>query len=205
MELYRQHFIDKQDERRQLFAILAAQFPIARALYPGSFIHITPAFYFQETCFVDTDGRTKKFFHDPKVRKFVYDNKIYPEEPQVRYIHYDYRLKLELEEASFDLLISQYAGFVSEHCGKYLKPGGFLVANNSHGDAGLSFLDERFELAGVISRRGEVFRLSTSDLESYFIPRRPIEVTPEYQRRLGRGIGYKKNAFAYLFRRRAEV
>ena len=40
-------------------------------------------------------------------------------------------------EGRVDVLLSQYAGFISEPCKGYLRAGGVLVANNSHGDARL--------------------------------------------------------------------
>ena len=51
-------------------------------------------------------------------------------------------------EKSFDLLISQYAGFVSQHCKKYLKIGGILLVNNSHGDASMAKLDDDYKFVG---------------------------------------------------------
>ncbi len=37
-----------------------------------------------------------------------------------------------------DLIISQYAGFVGQETKRYLKEGGILLCNDSHGDATLA-------------------------------------------------------------------
>ena len=197
--LYEKHFIAKQDERLQLFQRLAAAFPIRSALYPGSFVHVTPAFVFPETCFVDSDRRTPRFFSDPQLLEFVGKRKEYDAMPAIRFHHTDYNAGFDEPEGSFDLLISQYAGFVSRACKRYLRPGGYLLANNSHGDAGLAALDPDFTLVAVVKRRGERFTLSFADLDAYFVPKKKIEITEEALLALGRGLGYTRSPFAYVF------
>ena len=46
LDLYQKHFVDKQDERLELFTLLAKHYSIKSALYAGSFTHLTPAFVF---------------------------------------------------------------------------------------------------------------------------------------------------------------
>ena len=134
-------------------------------------------------------------------------NKAYDEEPNLRFIHSDYANDLGLAEQSFDLLVSQYAGFFSAHCVRYLRPGGYLVANNSHGDAGLAHCDQSLEFVAAISRRGEQYRISTRGLEEYFIPKKAQLPTDSKGLRLhllslGRSVGYTNSAADYVFRRR---
>ena len=102
-------------------------------------------------------------------------------------------------DESFDLLVSQYAGFVSQYCKRYLKIGGWLLANNSHGDAGMAHLDGDYELVGVVNRRSDKFSFSANKLEQYFVPKKDVPVTKEYLEKIKRGIGYQKSAFAYVF------
>jgi hypothetical protein len=85
VDLYKNHFVNKQDERLGLFVLLAENFAILRALYPGSFVHLNPALVFPLTCFVDTDMRAARFFDDPAVLDLVRQRKVYPEEPTVRF------------------------------------------------------------------------------------------------------------------------
>ena len=97
-----------------------------------------------------------------------------------------------------------YAGFVSTNCTRYLKPGGFLIANNSHGDASMAQLDERFDFIGAMHGRNETYRLVSSNLDSYFVTKKPLEITPDYLRKINRGVAYTKPANYYLFQRRSE-
>jgi len=55
------------------------------------------------------------------------------------------------EAPLFDLLISSYAGFVSRAGKDFTRQGGLLLANNSHGDASLAFVDSNdWKLVGVL-------------------------------------------------------
>ena len=56
-----------------------------------------------------------------------------------------------MDDGSVELVISQYAGFVSENCKRYLPRGGYLIANNSHGDAGLASCDREFKFVAVVN------------------------------------------------------
>ncbi len=201
LHLYQKHFVDKHDERLGLFLLMADRFAIKSALYAGSFTHLTPAFVFPITCFVDMDRRAARFFDDPALVDFVNQRKIYPEEPLVRFHHADFAHRLNEADESFDLLISQYAGFISQDCKRYLKINGYLLANNSHGDAGMAAIDSDYELVAVINRRGEKFSLSERELDAYFVPKKDIEITKEVLERIKKGVGYKKSAFSYVFKR----
>ena len=79
----------------------------------------------------------------------------------------------------------------------------FLLTNNSHGDAGAAALDPDYELVAVVQRRGQTFTISERNLETYFVPKHDRELNRAYLRKLGRGIGYKKTAFSYIFQRKA--
>ncbi len=201
LDLYQQHFVGKSDERLELFVLLADHFALRSALYPGSFTHLTPSFVFPIACFVDTDRRAARFFQDPSVLNFVKQRRRYDEEPVVRFHHSDYSQGFDEDDGSFDLLISQYAGFVSQECKRYLRFNGYLLANNSHGDAGMASIDPDYQLVAIINRRGERYRLSEKDLGSYFVPKKEIDITREYLERTKRGVGYKKTSFSYVFQR----
>ena len=124
-----------------------------------------------------------------------------PADPDITFIHADYSSDLDLPGDHFDLLVSLYAGFVSEHCTRHLRIGGTLLVNPSHGDAAMASIDPRYELAGVVNARDGNYRVSTSSLDSYLIPKKPQPVTIETLHETGRGIGYTKSPFAYLFTR----
>jgi hypothetical protein len=100
---------------------------------------------------------------------------------------------------SFDLLISQWAGFVSQACKPCLRAGGLLLVNNSHGDASMASIDGDFRFVAAVTARGGRFRLIEKDLDRYFVPKSDVEITPEYLIEIRRGIGYTKTAWAYVF------
>lgn len=113
----------------------------------------------------------------------------------------DYTSGLPFVEDSFDLLVSLYAGPISRHCTRYLRVGGTLLVNPSHGDVAFASLDNRYELCGVVRSRSENYSVSTDDLDSYLVPRKDGAITVESIERSGRGVAHTKSAFAYLFRR----
>jgi hypothetical protein len=205
-DLYETYHIARQDERLQLFTAVCEHFGVQRGLYPGCFVHVTPSFVIPAMYYVDSDRRAQKFFTDGFAAALARERRAYPSEPEIRFFRQSYEAPLPIPDQSVDLLISQYAGFVSHACLQYLRRGGYLVANNSHGDAGLAWSNPELELVAVVQRRGERFSVSTDRLSEYFIPKSPkVPRQPEeaanHIRSLGRGIGYTKTASNYVFRR----
>jgi len=199
-KLYKE-YIKKYGERLELFELLNNKFIIKSALYPGSALHITPSFFFPETVYIDTYSKAKSFFKMNSLTTFITRNKRYEEEPILRYIPSDYKSKIIEKDNYFDLLISQYAGFISKYCKRYLKVGGILIANSSHGDSSMASIDNDYEFIGVIHLRNQKYYYSQKNLEKYFIPKKAIIITEEYLERRQRGVGYKKTAGNYLFKR----
>lgn len=201
LSLYRQYYIDKDNENIEQFKILADIFYVKSALYPGSFVHITPSLVFPSVTYIDLDKRAKTFFNNPEVYDYVDRNKLYTEKSSINFIPADYRKKpLDMSE-KFDLLISLYAGFVSKYCTHYLKDNGLLIVNNSHGDASMASIQKNYKLIGVFNRRNRKYSYSGNNLYSYLIPKRDVEITEEYLESIGRGIGYTKSPASYLFRK----
>jgi hypothetical protein len=201
-ELYQHHYIDKQFERAALFEKIQKNFGIKKALYPGSFVHVTPSFYIPHVVYVDSDKNAKKFFtHLEEITHFIESRKIYPEAPIFQFIGQDYSKPLDLEENSFDLIVSQWAGPISQSCKHYLKLGGFLLANNSHADAGMAFLDPDYALVAVVNAKKEKYTFSNENLDAYFIPKKGKSVTLAQLLESGKGVGYTKTANCYLFKK----
>lgn len=201
LALYRHHYRDHDFERAHLFERIAERYGATSALYPGSFVHVTPSFVFPIVVFVDLDARAKRFFADAGLPSFVSEHKRYPEEPTIRFHAADYRGELDEPAEGFDLLISQYAGPVSQHTKRHLGIEGLLLANDSHGDASLASLDGDYRFVAAVLKGRAGYRLDTDDLERYFVPKSDVEVTRERIERMQRGIGYTKRASAYLFER----
>ncbi len=200
-ELYREHHVDKSDERLGVFAGLVEHFGLSNALYPGSFVHVTPSFVIPRVVYVDSDKRARAFFDDPRTIEIVKRHRRYDAIPTIGYHHGDYTEAIDEADESFELLISQYAGFVSRACKRYLKVGGVLVANNSHGDASMARLDPDYELVSVYRRRGELFTFSFGELETYMIPKSGEEPTRATLEQTMRGPSFTRPVAGYVFRR----
>jgi len=202
LNLYRKEYIEKQFERTELFLLLQEKYEIETALYPGSYVHITPSFVIPQVVYVDSDKNADKFFTDyQQINQFIEENKKYRSKPSFRFINSDYAKPLDLPENHFDLIISQWAGPVSQSCKKYLKRGGILLANNSHADAGIAFLDSEYEFVGAVQFDNGKFHISENDLATYFVPKQEKEFTIESLLQSGRGIAYTKSANSYLFKK----
>jgi len=188
--------------RRGLFDAIAAWRPPERALYPGGFIHVAASFIFPSVTYVDTDRNAKRFFAQmDDVQRLVSQHKDYEAAPHIGFHGSSYESPIDEEDESFDLLISLYAGFISTPCKRYLRRGGVLVINNSHADAGLASIDPEYEFIGVVRGRGDAQRVDTTDLDTYFRPKKEQVVTEALLRERGRGIAYTRTAPAYLFQR----
>lgn len=161
---------------------------------------------FPSVTYVDTDARAARFFADKHaIHEVVALHDGAPTDPEIRFLPADYTKDLGLDEGAFDLLVSLYAGFVSEHCTRYLRGGGTLLVNPSHGDAAMASIDPRYRLTGVILSRSGGYRVQTTDLDEYLVPKSSAAPTRASLHQLGRGISYIKSAFAYLFTRQPSL
>ncbi len=196
---------DKQNlhpgDRWKLFSAVAGTVAAERVLYPGSYVDVTASFVFPMVTYVDSDARARAFFGDVAGVNEIIATHVGPlRDREFRFIHGDYTADLGID-ADYDLLVSLYAGFVSEHCTNYLRVGGVMLVNPSHGDAAMASIDPRYELCGVVTSRAGEYRVRTDGLSGYLIPKAGAQPTPETLRERGRGIAYTKSPFAYLFRR----
>lgn len=204
MSLYEKYHASRKDERLGLFETVRVEFGINRGLYPGCFVHVTPSFVIPNMYYVDSDRNAYRFFARGVAEKVIAERRAYDQPSHIDFFHQDYHRRIPIEDGSVELLVSQYAGFVSEACKKYLVQGGYLIVNNSHGDAGLAWCDPDFELVAVVNRRGDRWSLNTRNLDEYFIPtsrevpRDPASLTNHIRTR-GKGIGYTRTASDYVF------
>lgn len=195
---------DKQDQHKgdrwRLFQAVSAAVSAAKVLYAGSFVDIAPSFVYDDVTYADMDKRAAAFFADTEGVKQIIGDHGGNMSGGVAFKHGDYR-SLDLEAQSFDLLISLYAGFISEACGQLLRIGGVLLVNSSHGDAALAALDPRFKLISVVTSTNGRYRVTDRDLDSFMVPKKPQSITVESIKASRRGVAYTKSPFAYLFRR----
>ncbi|CAF3715139.1 unnamed protein product [Rotaria sp. Silwood1] len=196
-----QDYRDRIGDRSGLFKLLINEYEIRSALYAGSYIDLSPSLEIECVTYVDNDRRAIKFFADVDAVAKVIESEIsYFSRPNIQFIGSDYSKPLPMEDNSVDLLISLYAGFIWEPCHRYLKPGGYFLVNNSHGDAGIASLDERLQLVAVLKHENGRYSLSKKDLGNYITSKTGRTPTLDEQRKSGRGIIYSKSAFAYIFR-----
>ncbi len=188
-----------EGDRLRLFRAVHKAVPGRTVLYPGSFVDIAASAVYPSVTYVDIDKRAPRFFADTGGITEIIAEMGGNRDHVVEFIHADYRDDIDVETESFDLLLSLYAGFVSEHCTQYLKAGGTLLVGPSHGDAAMASIDPRYQLSGVVTSRSGNYKVSTDRLDTYLVPKRPIALTPALLHERGRGIAYTKSPFAYLF------
>jgi len=201
VQAYKHYYIDRDYEQVDLFRLLKKTYGLMKVIYPGCFIHISPSFIFSDVVYIDSDKNAKKYFSSNELIPLVQKRKEYSEDPKITFLGVNYIHPIEEFHSQFDLLISQYAGFISYACKDYLRIGGYLLVNNSHGDAGLASIDENFKLISTVHKAREKYRLSQTSLEKYFIPKKDVMVTKELLFKTRRGVGYTKTAPLYVFQR----
>lgn len=193
------------DDRLRLFSAVATLVPPdTPALYPDPYVDIGPSVLIGDVTHVDEDARAGRFFADDEgVRGLIGSKRRalgLPEAFAFRFEHADYRERLPVADGSVALLVSLYAGFVSEHCSRYLATDGLLFANSSHGDVSMATLEPSYSPDAVVKSVGGGYRATRDRLGSYLVPtRRPP--THGQLRGSGPGIGCTRSAYAYLFRR----
>jgi hypothetical protein len=199
---YKKYFAEMDLERRAFFKTLSKNIDCAAVLYPGSSNHITPSFYFPHVVYVDKNDDARQFFSNPSsVKQFIDRKKVYRRSSYIRFIPMDFCSPLPVEERSYDLLISLYAGGISRACKKYLKSGGILLTNNHHDDAGEAAMDDDFELTAALNVKGKKVKIVEHDLERYFVPRDKKSLKNTHFTVLSDKPEYRINADYYLFRK----
>lgn len=157
------------------FRQIAAGYGVRRVLYPGSYIHLTPSLVFPEVCYVDSVKNIAPSITAPALREYIGVHKEYPEKAVIRCYEQDYREFSAASPGSFDLLISLNAGFISQSCGHFLKPGGYLLANNGHYDANRAYVDPAYRLVAALEKDTP----NPAELSPYFQTARGERLTPE--------------------------
>lgn len=195
-------YIKKSGDRYDVFLAISKKFSIKNAMYPGSYIHITPSLIIPEVIYIDTDKKAIKFFENiEEIIKFIDINKIYNEKSIIKFEPKDYWSNIAISHEYTDLLISQYAGFVSQACKKYLRKEGILLANDSHGDATMAYVDEDYEFIGVLEYRDGKYILVNEDLDKYFSFKRDRAIDIDKVKKSMKGPKYKIVSDYYIFRK----
>lgn len=156
---------DKIGNRVELYRAVSKRFEISSALYPGSHIDISPSLVIPKVVYVDSFRGTIRFFQNMElIKTYIDEHKEYEQRCDISFLGQNYSQVLAIEPV--DLIISQYAGFVGQTTKGYLKAGGFLLCNDSHGDATLCRFDDDYELIGGIDKNNKI---NDSNLEDCFV------------------------------------
>lgn len=194
IELYQEYSI-KTGNRKALYEVVVNEFSIQSAIYPGSHIDIAPSLVIPRVTYIDNFRGAIKFFKQiDSIKEYVEQNKEYCNPCAITFIGQDYTQPLNIKEV--DLIISQYAGFVGQATKQYLKVGGILLCNDSHGDATLARFDDDFKLIGIINSKNKI---QTNNLDDYFkLPRGKAVDLSLVQDKI-KGLKYEVTAQNYLF------
>lgn len=188
---------DKIGDREALYRTVAESYDITKALYPGSHIDIAPSLVIPKVIYVDNFKGTIKFFKNMDlIMNYVTEHKAYAEPCELIFLDQDYTDELNIEPV--DLIISQYAGFVGQATKRYLKVGGILLCNDSHGDATLARFDSTFDFIGVMDQDNRIIDIK---LDDYFVLTRGENVNLVKVKEKMKGPKYKLSAENYLFRK----
>jgi hypothetical protein len=148
---YLEYYKGLDDYYLPFFYWLKENYRIKKVLYPGSYTHITPSLVFPEVVYIDNTKSSEITFKDKNTKRFINHYKFYDEKSELRFYLTDYRKIPNEKPSSFDLLISISAGFISGACVKYLKEGGFLLADNDHNDAARAYVSNRYKFIGALN------------------------------------------------------
>lgn len=201
--LYKKYNFDKDYTSIGLFRTIKNKYEPLKVFYPGSYVHITPSLIFSDVTYADSYKNTYKFYENRDTIEYINSNKEYPEKTKLKFYQQDYNMPFEELTEEFDLLISQYAGFIGQATKGYLKKGGLLVCNNSHGDASMASFDPEYKLIAVYRRKtDDQFSISDKDLSSFLIPKNDKEPDLEKLKKTMKGIAYTKSPTGYIFEKK---
>ncbi len=192
-----QEYQDKIGSRLELYRVVSQKFEISSALYPGCHIDFSLSLVIPKVVYVDNFKGTINYFKNlDQIKVYIDEHEEYKEECEVLFFGQDYTQELVVEPV--DLIISQYAGFVGQATKEYLKVGGILLCNDSHGDATLAKFDEDFRLVGTID---ENYEINQSNLDDYFVMPKGKPVDLMVVKTKMKGPKYSKSAENYLFQK----
>ena len=199
IKMYNKYYAERKYELLELWKSLKRKYEITRVIYPGSYIQISPSFYFDFTIYIDNNKNANKFFKNKQeIKKFI---KSKNEKNKFKFYFQDYNDDVDEEINSFDLLISLYAGFVTDNNLKYIKKGGYILVNNSHNDAINCYHNKKLKLIGVTNGNKNDIKDSKQILNQCFIPKKPKKVEDFKKKKHMKTIGFTKSYKYYIFQK----
>jgi hypothetical protein len=131
----------------------------------------------------------------------VNSNKKYKQSAYIQFIHSDYTEKLPVRENNYDLLLSIYAGGITESCKKYIKPGGIIVSNNHRNDAQQALKDSSIRLEALIRRKGKKYNIENDTGEKMLKALQEHSVPTKNMKNSSSGLKYVDNEYYFVFRK----
>lgn len=194
IDSYKTIYRDMDFERLDLFRLIEATYHCREVLYPGCSIHVTPSFVFPHVVYVDKSAEAKTFFDGhAEVLDFVARNREYKRKPFIQFFHQDYSAHLPLQQESFDLLLSFFAGTVAPACEEYLRRGGLLLTNQRGEVDAVS----GFGLVGTIRFQGGKYQFAS---EANILTK---EAGKKYLRQSNQGLKYVERETYLVFEKRS--
>ena len=199
VELYQKQIVDINFERAGLFKALKERYDCNEALYPGSSVHITPSLYYPHVVYVDQSTTAAEFFSDMDgIQAYVRRNKHYKQRAYISFIAQDYTVPLPLPKGGFDLLISLYAGGVSQACKEYLKIGGILVTNDHQNDVDGVMNYTGFKLIAMVKYSGGKYRFLDEDGDIHLAAVRKRKKRKDFLQTTSQGFAYREDIDVYF-------
>jgi len=155
-EYYKMYYLGKYDPLIHIFNSLAQTYEIKKVVYPGSFIHISPSFSFEDVTYIDVYDNIDEFFTEPDIKKYLNLHKIYKNDTKMTFYHKSYTEVM----GSYDLIISSNSGSISIDCKHLMKKGSLLLVNNGHSDADNAFEDDDYNYLGFFKFSGNKEHIS---------------------------------------------
>lgn len=192
-----ENYMKQIGDRKKLYSVVSKEFNVDSGIYPGSHVDITPSLVIPNMTYIDNFRGTVKFFSDMQsIRDYINEHKEYKNQTSINFFNSDYTKPLNLEKV--DIIISQYAGFVGQATKQYLKLGGILLCNDSHGDATLAHIDEDYKLIATVNSSNKI---DYKNLDKYFVLSKCRSIDIEFVKQKMKGLKYIVNAQNYIFKK----
>lgn len=198
IDAYLRYYRDLRFERLGLFELVQHTYRCMTALYPGSFVHLTPSFCIPHVVYVDRLPAAATFFHDcTTLLAYINQHKIYAQRAYVQFIAQDYTTLLPLLAGSFDLLVALSADDIVRSCGAYLRRGGLIVTNTHHNNLAAAQAESTLTRRATIRYQRQRYVLSDEPrLQGAERMRRPRSM-----RRSNTGIEYSEDDEYTIFQK----
>lgn len=202
IDLYKKFYNDLQFERAGLFKAVQEKYNCQHVLYPGSFVHITPSFFFPHVIYIDRDPKAQAFFADrDSVSAYINGRKTYKRSAYFRFIAQDYLKAMPQLGEEFDLLISLYAGDIYPACQNYLKRGGILLTNNHHREAADTASSGEFKRVAVVEFHKNRYSFIEENLDRFMGSQPRATKARRTLKQSNHGVVYIENEDYHIYQR----